>query len=435
MTQCEILIDTNQVLHFKRLDQIDWCEMTQSEHCTLVITPILLRELEQKKIFSPSSALKARADGMIDFLVEKMALPDPVVVRPHVVLVFSEHEPRIDFAAHHLVREVNDDHYIAAAIERHGISGVSIFIASNDGGMAMKLRSRPISVLRLPDALRLPAEIDAEQKELRDAKRELARLKSRQPKLAVTFKDGATRRNVCNARSLDFGAPGLTTIRAEHSYVRVPPKPGEAAGVQIGGLRAFANLGGASRHRVEEYNEALTAYYGRYEQYLADLKVWTEALRLTASVSIMLSNDGSATASDIDVTLRFPKSIFLSSMRDRQKEPEAPEPPVRPESFGTLSAYFADGGPRYLDFARPDFDFHDGTVFVDEDDPHTAQFSIKSLKQKCEMTFDTFLLTRHPGLTGKGVEVEVVITSHEGEPIRQKLAMTFEEVDAAASDD
>ncbi|KFL48003.1 hypothetical protein IL54_3430 [Sphingobium sp. ba1] len=435
MNQCEILIDANQVLHFTRLDQIDWCGLTGCRHCTLVITPILLRELEQKKIFSPSSALKARAGAMIDFLVEKMELPDPVVVRSHVVLVFAEHEPGIDFASHHLVREVNDDHYIAAAIERHCISGMPTFIASNDGGMAMKLRSRPISVLRLPDTLRLPAEVDAEQKELRDAKREIARLKSRQPKLAVTFKDGETRRNIRNARCLDLAVPGLAKIRAKHSYLPVPPKPGETAGVQIGGLRAFYNQGGGSRERVEEYNEAITAYYARYDQYLADMNFWTEALRLTASVSITLSNDGSATATDIDVTLRFPKSIFLSSMRDRPEEPEAPKPPASPGNFGKLSAYFAQASPRYLDFARPDFDFHDGTVFVDEDDPHTAQFSVKSLKQKCELSFDTFLLTRHSGLTDKGVEVEVVITSHEGEPIRQKLAMTFEEVDAAASDD
>lgn len=436
MTECDILIDTNQVLHYQRLDQIDWCAMTGHGRCTLVITSTLLRELEQKKIFSPSSVLKARAGGMIDYLVEKMTLPDPVVLRPNVVLAFAEHEPTIDFSAHQLVRKVNDDHYIAAALERHGATGLPTFIASNDGGMAMKLRSRPIAILQLPEALRLPAEVDAEQKELREAKREIARLKSRQPRLSVTFKDGETRFDIRNARSMSYEAPSLTEMRAEHTYLPVPPDPDTVAGAPRSGLRAFSNMGMASRRRIEAYNEALSAYYAAYEQYLTDFAVWTEMVRLTATVAVTLHNDGSATATDIDLTLRFPDSICLSSLRDRPEEPEAPEPPSRPSSFDALSSYLTGGGSRsYGDFLTPTFDFHENSVYVDEDDPHTAQFSAKSLKQKCEVAFDPFLLTRHPDLSGKGVEVEVIITFHEGEPIHQKLAITFGEVDAAVSDD
>lgn len=437
MTESEILIDTNQVLHFQRIDQIDWRALTGSDRCTLVIAPILLRELEQKKIFSPSAALKARAAGMIDFLVGQMALPDPVVLRPNVLLAFAEHEPTIDFAAHHLVREVNDDHYIAAALERQSATSLTTFIASNDGGMAMKLRSRPIRVLRLPDELRLPADVDAEQKELRDAKREIARLKSRQPKLSVTFTGGDTRREIRNARAIEFGAAGLEEMKAKHPLLPLPEAGRSPAGGELTGLRAFSNLHGAgSRSRVEQYNAELLDYYARYERYLAELEAWTEIFRLTAQVSLTLHNDGSATATDIDVTVRFPSTIFLSSVRDRPKEPEAPEPPSRPGSFDAIGSYFAESGARaYTDFLTPAFDFHEGSVYVDDDDPHTAQFSAKSLKQKCELAFDAFLLTRHPDLTGKGVEVEVVITFHEGEPVHQKLAITFGEVDAAHSDD
>lgn len=436
MTECEIFIDTNQVLHFQRIDQIDWCALTGCDRCALVIPPILLRELEQKKIFSPSAALKARAGGMIDFLVSQMALPDPVFLRPNVLLAFAEHEPTIDFAAHHLVREVNDDHYIAAALERQSATGLTTFIASNDGGMAMKLRSRPIRVLRLPDELRLPADVDAAQKELRDAKREIARLRSRLPKLSVTFAGGETRRDICNSRSIDLGAPSLAEIRAEYSFLPVPPEPDASTSGHRSGLRAFSDLGAANRQRVEEYNEALGAYYVRYEQYLADLTAWTEMLRLTATVAVTLQNDGSATATDIDVTLRFPDTIFLSSMRDRPEEPEAPEPPAKPGTLAGLNSFLGQGARiSYADYRLPHFDFHEGSVYVDENDPHTAQFSAKSLKQKCELAFDAFLLTRHPDLTDKGVEVEVVITFHEGEPIHQKLAITFGEVDAVDSDD
>ena len=50
MTACDILIDTNLVLHFRPIDQVDWRSLTGFDRCTLVITPILLRELEQRMI-------------------------------------------------------------------------------------------------------------------------------------------------------------------------------------------------------------------------------------------------------------------------------------------------------------------------------------------------------------------------------------------------
>lgn len=435
MSECDILIDTNQVLHFQPIDQIDWCALTGCDRCTLVIAPILLRELEQKKIFSPSATLKMRAGRMIDFLVSKTALPDPIELRPKVTLAFVEQEPAIDFAAHRLIREINDDHYIASAIERQAV-GRTTLIASNDGGMAMKLRSRTIKVLRLPDMLRLPDEVDAEAKELRDAKREIARLKSRQPKLSVTFRGGATKHEIRNARTIELGAPSLAAIRAEHPLL---PIPGEAPASTVGalsGLRGISALGMPNRERIEQYNGALRDYYARYEHYLGELREWTEIFRLTAKIHLVLENDGSATATNIDVTVTFPQNVILSSVRDRSSEPEAPKPPARPNTFGGLHSFYGEGvRPIFPDYRAPDFNFHDGAVYIDEDNPHAVQFSAKSLKQKCELGFDGFLLIRTPNLTGKGVEVEVDITFHEAEPVQHKLAITFVEVDAPDSDD
>lgn len=434
MSECDILIDTNLVLHFQPIDQIDWCALTECDRCTLVIAPILLRELEKKKIFSPSSALKERAGRTIDFLVGKMALPDPIDLRAKVTLAFVEQEPAINFSSHQLVREINDDHYIATAIERQA-AGRTTLIASNDGGMAMKLRSRAIKVLRLPDTLRLPDEVDAEAKELRDAKREIARLKSRLPKLSVTFRGGAAKQEIRNARAIDLGVPSLAKIRAEHPLLSLPREAPAPAPGALSGLRGISALGMPSRERIEQYNGALRDYYARYERYLGELREWSELLRLTAEVHLVLENDGSASATDIDVTVTFPQNVFLSSVRDRPSEPKAPKPPARP-TLGVLNSYFGEEARiTFPDYRALHFDFHDGAVYIDEDNPHAVQFSAKSLKQKCELCFDGFLLIRAPDLTGKGVEVEVDITFHEAEPVQHKLAITFVEVSAPESDD
>ncbi len=56
MDSCDILIDANIALHFPRIDQLDWPGLTGCRTCTIAIAPILLRELEQKKIFGATSS-------------------------------------------------------------------------------------------------------------------------------------------------------------------------------------------------------------------------------------------------------------------------------------------------------------------------------------------------------------------------------------------
>ena len=222
MDSCDILIDTNIALHFPRIDQLDWPGLTGCRTCTIVIVPILLRELEQKKIFGATPSIRERAGRTIEYLVAKMAETDPIHVRPDVTLVFLEHEPGIDFEANLLVREVNDDQYIASAIEHAAKAGHDTGIASNDGGMALKLRSRPVSVLRLPDELRLPLDQDPRDKELREAKAQLVQLQTQRPKLATTFAGGLRKREIRNAKALPTRIATLDEIKSKHAPLPLP---------------------------------------------------------------------------------------------------------------------------------------------------------------------------------------------------------------------
>jgi hypothetical protein len=437
MAGCDIIIDTNQVLHFRRIDEIDWCALAGCSPCTIVITPILLRELEQKKIFSPSASLKDRARRMSDYLVEQAALPDPIRLRENVTLAFAEHEPAIDFAAHKLVRDVNDDHFIAAALERQAVSGLRTFIASNDGGMALKLRSRPIDVLRLPETLALPAEVDAEQKELRDAKREIARLKSQRPKLSLSFADGSAKCDIRSPRTIELDAPDFAQITMEHPMLPIPAAEGAAPFTgDLSSLRNVGRLhGSGSRERIERYNDELREFWSQYQGYLKKLEAWAEVSRLTTELAFKLHNDGSATATDVDITIRFPQSVLLHRFRGFPKRPEAPEPPSKPGTLGAaMGRSWRDPHVSFPDYLGTTLDFHDGSAFIDEENRQTVSYSVRSLKQKCEFHLDAFLLTRAPDLNGKGIEIDVSITYHEGEPIHHKLAMTFRDEDAVSAE-
>lgn len=423
MADCEVLIDANIVMHFTPIDQIDWCKLTLSDTCTVVITPILMRELEHKKITSPSSTLRGRIGRLIDFLVEKAAEPDPIALRPKVTLAFAETEPTLAFASYGLVREVNDDHYIAAAIERKAVSGQNTFIASNDGGMALKLRSREIGILRLPEELRLPAEPDPEQKELREVKLELARIKSQRPKLAACFEEGKTKLELKVPRAVESGVPRLDEAIAEY-----PPLPLSYVGTEaadLASMRMMGQLRATSRERLQAYNDSLQTFYSKYEGYLREVDGWTERMRLTSTVSIELHNNGNATATDVDVTLRFPPSVTVMEPDDLPRQPESPEAPRKPTALALFQDMYLT--PRETNFARPPLPYipRPNAPTVHEDDPHAVRFSTKTLKQKCVVQFDEFLIERKSDDANKGIEIEVEITYHEGEPVVQKLAIFF----------
>ena len=157
-----------------------------------------------------------------------------------------------------------------------------------------------------------------------------------------------------------------------------------------------------------------------------------ERIRLSATIVVELHNDGAATATDVDVTLRFPEGIALCRPRDFPDEPKEPEPPRPP---GTSAMSMRDPFARDLGYLpHLDLNVHDGAIHVNEQ-RRTVRFSAKSLKQKCVLTVDKFILTRSPAMVGRGIEVDVEVTLHEAEPVRQKLAITFVETDASASDD
>jgi hypothetical protein len=434
MTTCAILIDTNIVLHFEPIGQIDWPTISGCSDCILVITPILMRELEQQKIFNRSEGLRERAGRMIDFLVQKMNAPDPIVLRPHVTLHFVDREPAIDFAANQLVREVQDDHYIAGALEYHAATRTRTFIGSNDGGMALKLRTRPIDNLRLPETLRLPKPVEAEQRELRDARLQIARMQAKAPVLSLRFPDGNRHLRVENLKAIPHRFAGPAEIRLEHPLLPMPQVPsatqpfdGDLA--SLGGLRGAFGL--KSPAAVQRYNEQLGDFYLRYEQYAADMAAWLEKLRLSTEVKIEILNDGSATATDIDVTLRFPPTVTPMRSRDWPREPVVPKPPHRPGTVGAALSMIRD--VPILSSLPHHFHDRDGTVYVYEEE-REVRFSGASLKQKCSLRADTFLLMRDAVLAGRGIEVEADITYHEGEPVHQKLAITFTEIDPPPPD-
>ena len=55
-----IFIDTNIFLHFENFEQIDWLKLSNSDSCKLIISPIVIDELDKHKISNSKVGKKAR---------------------------------------------------------------------------------------------------------------------------------------------------------------------------------------------------------------------------------------------------------------------------------------------------------------------------------------------------------------------------------------
>jgi hypothetical protein len=208
-------------------------------------------------------------------------------------LVFITESPTIDFAAHRLSYTVPDDQLIASAIQFRDQTGSTVSFFSNDTGLRLKLRSRGMTGFTLPESERLPDEPDEETKKVRALEARLASFESRQPKLVLTFADGATHVKV-KLRAIDRPEPAQSYFDYKIS------------------------------------RDALERYGAKHSTYQEKHQAWASQASLRFPVVLVLTNAGNAVATDILLALTFPD--FITALPDRTvlRKPQPPPPPANP---------------------------------------------------------------------------------------------------------
>jgi hypothetical protein len=332
-----IFIDANVALHFKRPDQIDWCALVKSQRVELLAAPILSRELEEQKIHNPSRKLRNRAGDYIKWLVQFVRDPGREV-RSGTSWDFIAVEPMIDFPASNLSPSVADDQLIASVLSYEAENASSIYVATADVGLEIKLRSRGLQPLILSEELRLPDEPDPLEQENRSLRRQLAERHT--PVLALVTEAPGRHPFTMAPEVTSPSAPTLEQVRREHPHIAPAVEPPAAAQGSTGFERLQAEFLASARSmmhpRIVRYNDERETFLRAYEKYLADLKIWEEQHALTIGVELSVSNAGTAPASDIDVVLLFPDDLILLTKDDLPKRPKAAVPPAPPDSVASL---------------------------------------------------------------------------------------------------
>ena len=332
-----LFVDTNILLHYHRLEDIDWLALSKSNEVVIVLCPVVVRELEEHKIGHSSGKIRRRAQEIIASFHSIVSCEKTDVIRDGVRLEFISDDPKIDFISNGLRSEITDDWLIASTIEfKQKNPEVEIQIVTADLGLSIKSKARKIKTLRPLEKDKLPEELDADEKRIRDLKKELAEIKNSLPELTLCFWRCETP-HVFQAQvqtpipfSEGDADAELQRIRTERPYFSRPSPKKIGQGLSIRDMMR----GGVSQEQADQYNSGLNSYYESYVDYLHQKHDFENAMRRSIALEIGLDNSGTVPADDIDVHLHFPDGFSLYDADENL--PKAPESPVPPDEPGNI---------------------------------------------------------------------------------------------------
>ena len=166
-----IFIDTNIFLHFQDFRKIEWNNEAKVKECTLVIAPIVLDELDEKKIGTSRIGNKARQVlNTVENLIDKAALNESigfeVLLEKPMQRIYDENELNFKEQDHRLIASIIDFK------EKRQVGDV--MLCTNDIGPRLRAKQYGITSLKLSDKYLLPeqeSEIEKKIKKLEQGKR------------------------------------------------------------------------------------------------------------------------------------------------------------------------------------------------------------------------------------------------------------------------
>jgi hypothetical protein len=433
VTPTKLFVDTNVLLHYKPLREIDWLGLVK-EHglavdaVQVVVAAIVVREVDEQKFSHPRRTVRERAQritGELEAAYMASERGQPLLLRNQVPLVVQIRDSEDAFATHGLRRNVADDALVAAIL---GYSTAVTALVSADAGARMTALRCDIPVISPMVADRLPSEEDELAKELRQLRQENAVLKNKEPRLALRFSpqpgqpdsrlvvtippmpakpEAAWREALDRAAALvpPYRAPAAATApQAPDSSLRAAFwRKMRAEKIDASGLAG--SLSGIDARDIERYEQDRVRYLGAYEAGLRDsFDRWVE-FRRSFLVSFDLENVGTVPAEEIDVWFHIPDGPEVDSAHafalahpydaDAIDPPimDPPPPPTPPRTV--LEVMMARTGALGAFYTGPSFDFGPGRndgMRISRTNSFECEQSVHRLKHGQQCSLDAMRL-------------------------------------------
>jgi hypothetical protein len=348
--------DTNIWLHCRPLEQVDWSLALSDDDIRFVATDPVVRELDTLKHAGRTRDRARRALRQIELWASS---DRPTMLRAGVSGRYWFPETVPNAAALGLDPTHPDDLLVAYAHDfKSARPGARVVLLTDDSGPRLTARRVGLEPLVPPEAAREPIQVETpEQAEVRRLRAEIEALRNRLPRIALRLKEGTA-----GGTRIELPPAAADSLASKDDYVRraleeaqahapiiappssqakekSPPKQTTSRALDLAEIATqLSELNsGTMRIHGSEYER----YASDREQYLRKIEQvastnWSilEENRRSAVIDILLGNDGSAPAEDVDIAIHVPDGPVV-----KEEQPETadlPSPPIRPRTVAEV---------------------------------------------------------------------------------------------------
>ena len=423
-------LDTNICQEFRPIKEIDWLKELNATNVCLVVTSVVVRELDQHKAGN-SNRLRKRARKVISFLKSLDRQADNEIA-PHVTLRFDLIEPkRCTLDEHNLSADVNDDLLVAKALEFRSLHKTeNAAILTDDAVVQFKAEGYGLDAPVQSENHRLPHEIDPLVKENQELRIEVEKLKNARPKLEIGFRneDGSA----VGAIKLERGTFDMLTneetiqetIRTEHERQKDPwNRRNDEFGLPRFGLSM------PTTDLAREYRNDLNRWLNNdFRNYLIRKSRYRACRSQNIVLPLLLKNSGSAPAKGtrVEITVRGCRAIY-------DQMPAAPAKPSAPRlgdyiGLNPNAKRWVHSAGMYLHQMQYD----ETPIELETGDEHQLRFSIDKILHHTSVELgDHIVVIDKPSKYPVVVELEYrVIAENHPDMLEDKLKLIIQQEEA-----
>lgn len=325
-----IFLDTNIFFHFQYFEAIDWLSEASTSECKLMISPIVVDELDEKKI--GTNKLSSKARKVLNRLEALMDIDNAEVQEKVFIEVILNKPQKKTYEEYELNFNEQDHRLIASILEFRDKKGdVDIVLCTNDIGPRLRAKQYGITPLKLNEKYLLPFQESEEEKTIKKLERENRALKNKIPILSLRFSDSKefVQFHVQSGTDVDFEefkSKVMDDVKSKNAYMEhVDPFKNPAALIS-------QNMLGLTAEQINSFNEKLDTFFNAYEKAIVEFYENENRKNLIFEFNLVLVNSGNTPAEDIDIHLHFPDGFELIETDELNDDIELPEPPYRPKN-------------------------------------------------------------------------------------------------------
>ncbi len=417
-------LDTNIFLEFRPLNEIPWCKELNVTEAWLVVTSVVMRELDKHKS-SNSRRKSKRAQDALRFL-ENADVSGNHEICQNVSLRFERPEPnQHTLDANNLSTSVPDDILIAKAIEFAALNqSHTVAVVSGDFGVRLKARGVNLCVPIL-DEFRLDPETDPLVKENQELRNELQRLQKSRPNLKIGFESDSGKLVTFLSADVSVSADYITEAEIKSC---VDSKRSEILYESNIDQSLFGPHSSVFRSMTKtdtfEYGDYVDSWLTHRFAHFVRAQSFRDVFHnRSVTIALTLHNAGLGTAEGLNITLNIPGPWRL--------ELNLPDEPPFPGEPASQSQWRLSQDSPHLDnmYDLSDLEFEmtnsanvivTRNMLVNEPDLKAVKYAVSRLRSDESIGLDPFyLFPNSPENVSKLIEIEYELLKSNPGPKQQ----------------